>query len=89
MLGVNGIPNGLASVWIRASLHCKGEDDSAAVVSALKPLVFLCTVGNVVHGIAHSAVVDATISSLVVINLGVMVYKLRTFEKKMDAAELL
>ena len=88
-LGVNGIPNGLASVWIRASLHCKGEDDSAAVVSALKPLVFLCTVGNVVHGIAHSAVADATISSLVVINLGVMVYKLRTFEKKMDAAELL
>ena len=49
----------------------------------------LRTVGNVVHGIAHSAMADATISSLVVINLGVMVYKLRTFEKKMDAAELL
>ena len=89
VLGVNGIPNGLASVWIRASLHCKGEDDSAAVVSALKPLVVLCTVGSIVHGIAHNAVADVTISSLVVINLGVMVYKLRKFEEKMDEAELL
>ena len=89
VLGINGIPNGLATVWIRARLHCKGEDDSAAVVSALKPLVFLCTVGNLAHGIFHNPWADATFSSLIVLNLGVMVYKLRKFEKKMEAAELL
>ena len=89
VLGINGIPNGLATVWIRARLHCKGEDDSAAVVSALKPLVFLCTVGNLAHGIFHNPWADATFSSLIVINLGVMVYKLRKFQKKMEEAELL
>jgi hypothetical protein len=104
VLGVNGIPNGFAKVGIRVGLACKGEDDTAAVKSMLKPAVLIAIVGYLLPKLAfvvglavggpptaatYASAADMGCFGAGLVVLGVLLWKLRSFDKKMAQAELL